>query len=84
MPAKIYLCSSDHIRISKFFMFTQGRIIFAVLFFIAFVGLMFYAYRKDLKINRSHFPKSYKILLVIILIISILFFIVKFKSLVMN
>jgi len=65
-------------------MFTKGRIIFAILFFIVFVVLMIYAYRKDLKINRSQFPKSYKILLVIILIISILFFIVKIKSLIMK
>lgn len=65
-------------------MFTKGRIIFAILFFIVFVVLMIYAYRKDLRINRSQFPKSYKILLVIILIISILFFIVKIKSLIMK
>jgi hypothetical protein len=65
-------------------MFTKGRIIFTVLFFISFVVLMIYAYRKDLKINRRHFPKTYKILLVIVLIFSILFFIVKFKSLIMK
>ena len=65
-------------------MFTTGRIVFALLFFLGFVLLMFYAYRKDLKINRTHFPKAWKILLVIALIVSLLFFIVKFKSLIMN
>lgn len=65
-------------------MFTTGRIAFAIAFFVAFVVIMVYAYRKDLKINRTHFPKTWKILLGIILIFSILFFIVKFKSLMMK
>jgi hypothetical protein len=65
-------------------MFTTGRIIFTVLFIIGFVGVMIYAYRKDLKINRMHFPKTYRILLGIILIASILFFVVKFKHLIMK
>jgi hypothetical protein len=65
-------------------MLTTGRVVFAILFFLGFVLLMIYSYRKDLKINRMHFAKSYRILLVIMLIFTILFFIVKFKSLIMK
>ncbi len=65
-------------------MFTKGRIIFALAFFIGFVVLMIYAYRKDLKINRSQFPKAWKILVAIILIFSLLFLVVKFKYLIMK
>lgn len=65
-------------------MFTTGRIAFALIFFVAFVLIMVYAYRKDLKINRSQFPETWKILVGILLIFSILFFIVKFKSLIMK
>lgn len=60
-------------------MFTTGRIIFTLFFVIAFVVLMIYAYRKDLKINQLHFKGSLFILLGIILIISILFALVKFR-----
>lgn len=65
-------------------MFTTGRIIFALAFFVSFVVLMIYAYRKDLGVNRSQFPKAYKILIGIVLIIIVLILIVKFKSLIMK
>jgi hypothetical protein len=65
-------------------MFTTGKTIFAILFFLAFVALMIYSYRKDLAINRIHFPKPYRIMLFIVLIISVLFLIVKFKQLIMK
>ena len=68
----------------KINMLSTGRLIFTIAFIIAFVALMIYAYRKDLKVNRMYFPKSYRIILGILLIFSILFLIVKFKHLIMN
>lgn len=65
-------------------MFTTGRLIFTILFIIAFILVLIYAYRKDLKINRRHFPQTYRVLLSIILITIVLFLVVKFKYLIMK
>lgn len=65
-------------------MFTTGRVLFTIFFIIAFVVIMIYAYRKDLKINRRYFPKSYRIIIGIVLIFIVLFLIVKFKYLIMK
>jgi len=61
-------------------MFTTGRIIFTLSFLVVFIFSMLYAYRKDLKINRLHFSKSYLLILAILLIFSGLFLIIKVKS----
>lgn len=58
----------------------KGQIIFAIVFFIAFVVAMLWAYRKDKTINNIYFSKSYKILLFIILLLVVLFVFVKLKS----
>ncbi len=39
-------------------MFTTGRIIFASLFFIAFVILMVISYKKDAKNNKKHYQNA--------------------------
>ena len=39
-------------------MFTPGRIVFASLFVIAFVILMFYSYKKDAKNNNKHYKNG--------------------------
>ncbi len=39
-------------------MFTPGRIVFASLFVIAFIILMFYSYKKDAKNNNKHYKNS--------------------------
>ena len=41
---------------------------------------MLYAYRKDLKAVRQHFPKSYLLIVTILLIFSGLFLVIKVKS----
>ena len=61
-------------------MFTTGRIIFTLLFSVAFIIAMLYAYRKDLKTIRHHFPKSYLIIVTILLIFSGLFLVIKVKT----
>ncbi len=61
-------------------MFTTGRIIFTLSFLVVFILGMLYAYRKDLKINRLHFSKSYFIIVAILLIFTGLFLIIKVKT----
>ncbi|OCK44509.1 hypothetical protein BA195_05065 [Tenacibaculum soleae] len=39
-------------------MFTPGRIVFASLFVIAFIVLMFYSYKKDAKNNKKHYKNG--------------------------
>lgn len=61
-------------------MFTTGRIVFTLIFLVLFIASMLYAYRKDIKTTQVHFPKSYRIIVVIMLIFSVLFLIIKLKS----
>ncbi|WP_248902827.1 hypothetical protein [Flavobacterium sp. K5-23] len=56
-------------------MFSQGQLIFAGCFFIAFVIAMIYAYRKDLTLHRTFYKGNYKILIGFIVFIGILFLI---------
>ena len=39
-------------------MFTTGRIIFASLFVIAFIILMYFSYKKDAKNNKKHYQNG--------------------------
>ncbi len=59
-------------------MFTSGQKTFAVLFFIAFVILMVYSYRKDLKLHKIHY-KNIFIVLVLAIAIFILFGVITFS-----
>lgn len=56
-------------------MFTTGQLIFAGFFIVAFIGVMIYAYRKDLKLHKKYYKNSYLVLLAFIAFIGILFFI---------
>jgi cbb3-type cytochrome oxidase subunit 3 len=56
-------------------MFSQGQLLFAVLFFITFVSAMVYAYRKDSKLHTLFYKGNYKILIAFLVFIGILFFI---------
>ncbi|MES2484882.1 MAG: hypothetical protein V4581_02895 [Bacteroidota bacterium] len=53
-------------------MFTQGQLIFALCFIVVFVGVMIYAYRKDLALHKKYYKGSYWILLAFL---AILFFV---------
>ena len=44
-------------------MFSQGQLIFALCFFIAFVIVMIFAYRKDLALHRIFYKGNYKVFL---------------------
>ncbi|NGY38890.1 hypothetical protein FQU23_015405 [Flavobacterium sp. XN-5] len=54
-------------------MFSQGQLIFAGFFFIAFVIAMIFAYRKDIKIHQEFYKGNYKVLLAFVFFIGMLF-----------
>ncbi|SHJ55910.1 hypothetical protein [Aquimarina spongiae] len=54
-------------------MFSQGQLIFAGLFVVAFVILMIFSYRKDLKLHRKYYKGSLFILIGFIIFILLLF-----------
>lgn len=56
-------------------MFSQGQLVFAVCFFIAFVIVMIFAYRKDANLHKIFYKGNYKILIGFIVFILILFLI---------
>jgi len=56
-------------------MFSQGQLVFAACFFVAFVIAMIYAYRKDAELHKTFYKGNYKILIGFILFIVILFMI---------
>ncbi len=47
-------------------MFSKGQIIFGILFAIAFIIVMVFAYRKDLKLHKRYFKGSAWVLLAFI------------------
>jgi hypothetical protein len=54
-------------------MFTSGQLIFAVLFFIAFVIAMYFSYGKDKNMHQKFYQGSYKVLIAFLLFIALLF-----------
>lgn len=54
-------------------MFSQGQLIFAVCFFIAFVIAMIFSYRKDIKTHKIFYKGNYKILIGFFIFIALLF-----------
>ena len=54
-------------------MFSTGQLIFGLLFFIAFVIAMYFAYRKDAQLHQLFYKGNYKILLGFLVFIGLLF-----------
>ncbi len=54
-------------------MFSQGQIIFGVLFFIAFVIVTIFMYRKDVVTHQQYYKGSYKVLIGFLLFVAALF-----------
>lgn len=59
-------------------MFTSGQKNFALFFIIAFTILMFWSYRKDIKLHRIHFKNIYVVIIAIITTI-VLFTLITFS-----
>lgn len=64
-------------------MFSKGQLIFALIFFIAFVIGIVWAYRKDKAVNKIFFSGSYKVLLFVLFVFFALYGVVKLKHLFM-
>jgi len=56
-------------------MFSEGQLIFAGLFFITFVIVITYSYRKDILVHQKEYKGSYKILIGFLIFIALLFII---------
>ncbi|MFC3335848.1 hypothetical protein [Flavobacterium palustre] len=56
-------------------MFSQGQLLFALCFVIAFVIIMIISYRKDIKTHKIFYKGNYKILIGFFIFIGILFLI---------
>lgn len=61
-------------------MFSNGQLLFAVFFVIAFTIAITYTYRKDFKGHQVHYKGSFKILLTFIAAIVVLFYIKYFTQ----
>lgn len=57
-------------------MFTKGQLVFGILFAIVFIGVLIYAYRKDIQLHKKHYKGS---IWVLIAFISFILFIVTIK-----
>jgi amino acid transporter len=56
-------------------MFSKGQLVFAVVFFVSFIIVMIYSYRKDFKLHKEYYKGSIWILLAFIIFIGFLYFI---------
>ncbi|WP_300437004.1 hypothetical protein [Christiangramia sp.] len=56
-------------------MFSTGQLIFAGLFIVAFVIIIIYSYRKDIKLHKKYYKGSLYVLIGFIIFILLLFFI---------
>ncbi len=56
-------------------MFTTGQWAFAAFFVVIFIAAMIYVYRRDLKLHKKYYKGTYKVLLVFLAFIALLFFI---------
>ncbi|NHM07056.1 hypothetical protein G4D82_07465 [Flavobacterium sp. CYK-4] len=54
-------------------MFSTGQLVFAVLFFIAFVIVITFSYRKDVAIHNRFYKGNYKVLIAFLLFVVLLF-----------
>lgn len=54
-------------------MFSTGQMVFAALFFVAFVAVIIYSYRKDIALHRKYYRGSLYVLAGFILFIILLF-----------
>ena len=54
-------------------MFSKGQLVFALLFFIAFVVAMVISYRKDFKIHEKYYKGNFKVLIGFFVFIVLLF-----------
>ena len=49
--------------------FSSGQGYFALFFIVAFIAMLIYSYRKDLKLHRIYYKKVWLVLLIIIVVL---------------
>ncbi|WP_309641347.1 hypothetical protein [Flavobacterium sp.] len=54
-------------------MFSTGQWTFAALFFVAFVIIMIFSYRKDILVHQKFYKGNYKVLIAFLVFIALLF-----------
>ncbi len=54
-------------------MFTTGQLVFAGIFFIVFVGIIIYTYRKDLKLHQKYYKGTLYVFIAFLLFVALLF-----------
>lgn len=54
-------------------MFSQGQLIFAACFLVAFIAAAIYVYRRDAKLHAKVYSGSYKVLIGFLIFIGFLF-----------
>ncbi|SDS21128.1 hypothetical protein SAMN04487764_1703 [Gillisia sp. Hel1_33_143] len=59
-------------------MFSTGQWVFAAIFFISFVIIIIYSYRKDLQLHKKYYKGSLYVLVGFLVFIGLLFVIKKF------
>jgi uncharacterized membrane protein len=58
--------------------FSQGQLIFSIVFLVLFVIGMVYSYAKDKNVRNRHYKGSYVVLVGIIVVVGAYFLLVKF------
>lgn len=53
---------------------TSGHWVFALLFAVTFIGYLIWAYRKDLRLHRIYYRRSYIVLLTLLIGAALLYF----------
>ena len=57
-------------------MFSTGQIAFAIFFFIAFVGIIIWTYRKDINLHKIYYKGSHWVIIIgAIAFLALLFFV---------
>ncbi|SFJ36103.1 hypothetical protein SAMN04487893_10677 [Myroides guanonis] len=54
-------------------MLSSGQINFAICFIVAFVAVMIYVYRKDIKLHKTYYKGNYWVLIAFLSFIGLLF-----------
>jgi len=52
-------------------MFTKGQLVFAGFFVVAFIILMIWSYKKDIKVHKKYYKNTFLVLIAVFLIIAI-------------
>jgi len=52
-------------------MFSKGQLVFGAFFIIAFLLLMIWSYRKDIKVHKKHYKNTFIIIIAVFLILAI-------------